>query len=154
MTTRAVTPFFQWAARRQGRAAPPEVLCYPAPVPGNHAGEAVFLAVATALLTATGVVPVTAGLPSGWLRWPLGLVLLFLLPHVVMALISLVSGLIAGTRWHRGVVHDWSCLIVMTAYAAWCGTGTGWTWWICQAWLAFMAVNAVMALARLVAKPA
>ena len=154
MTTRALTPFFQWTARCQGRGAPPEVLCYPAPVPGNHAGEAVFLAVATALLTATVVVPVTAGLPSGWLRWPLAMVLLFLLPHVVMALISLASGLLAGTRWHRGVVQDWSCLMVMTAYAAWGGTGTGWTGWICQAWLAFMAVNAVMALARLVAKPA
>ena len=149
MTSRALTPVFQWLGRRTARPAAPGVTCYPAPVCGNHAGEAVFLAVATAVLAATAVVPMTAGLPSAWLRWPLALVLLFLLPHLVMALVSLPGARIAGTRWHRGVVQDWSCLAVMTGYAACRITATGWIGWVCLSWLAFMLLNVFMALAGL-----
>ena len=148
MNSRALTPFFQWMAR----IPPPEnregVLDYPAPAPGNHSGEAVFLTVATVLLTATVVLPGTAGILSDWLRWPLVLILMFLLPHVAMATVSLASGVLAGSRWHRGVVQDWSCLLGMTVYAACRVAAEGWIGWVCQGWLLFMVLNGLLGLVR------
>ena len=152
MKSRALTPVFQWIARRAGPTDRAGILSYSAPVAGNHAGEAVFLAISTALLTATAVASITAGMCPAWLRWSVGLILLFLLPHVVMALVSLASSRIAGTRWHRGLVQDWSCLLAMTGYAAWRCASTNWTGRICQAWLAFMAANATVALVQVITK--
>ena len=152
MTARPLTPVFRWLARRRARPAPPGVICYAAPAPGNHAGEAVCLAVATCLLTASAVVPATAGVASAWLRWPLVTVLLFLVPHGVMGLVALGSGWIAGKHRHRGVVQDWCCLAVMTGYAAWGVMGTGWESWICQGWLGFVALNGAGVRKRLIGK--
>ncbi len=146
MKPRALTPLFQLWSRHAAAQAPEGVLSYPAPASGNHAREAVFLALATALLTASAVVPLTAGIGWPWLRWPVVVILLFLGPHLVMGLISLVSGVVAGRRWHRGVVQDWSCLVGMTAYAAGQASAAGWVGSVCQAWLGFMGLNALIGL--------
>ena len=146
MSARALTPVFQWLAHRKANPPAAGVDTYPAPAAGNHPAEAVFLAISTALLTATAVISLTASIPWTWLRWPVNLVLLFILPHVVMALVSLISARIAGTRWHRGVVQDWCCLATMTLYAAARSTAVGWTAWVCYTWLIFMILNGLLAL--------
>lgn len=147
MTPRALTPFFRCLEKRTRRARPPGIESHPARQPGNHAGEAFFLALATALLTAAAIVPVTAGVATGWLRWPLAAVLIFLVPHLLMTALSWVGGWLIGKDRHRGPVQDWTCLAAMTVYAAWRGAGQGWEARICQGWLIFAALNVLLWLA-------
>lgn len=153
MTPRALTPFFRCLEKRPCHPLPPGIEFYPAKNSGNHVGESHFLALATALLAATALVPATAGIGQPWLRWPLTGVLLFLAPHLLMTALSWVGGWISGKIRHRGGVQDWTCLAAMTVYAAWRGTGvvaapgSGWEARICQGWLVFVGLNLLLWLA-------
>ena len=115
-----------------------------APASGNHAGEAGFLALATGLLTSTWAVPATSSLTSNWARLPAVAVLLFIVPQLIMAVISLVSPFLASPRFPREAAQDWSCLGVMTGWALYRSPGPGWEAWTCKGWLAFAALNAVL----------
>lgn len=145
MNPRALTPFFRSVERWFPPAVPPGIELEAALASGSHAGEMWFLATATALLTATAVVPATAGLGSAWLRVPVAGVLLFMVPHFIMGLIALVSPWFAGPRLKREAAQDWCCLAFMTGYAAWkaAGPASGWIAAVCQGWLGFVALNAV-----------
>ena len=149
MTPRAFTPFFRCLERWLPAPVPPEGKVHPAPAPGNHAGEMWFLATATLLLTATAAIPGTAFLTSWWLRIPAIAGLLFLAPQIIMGFISIVSPWLSGPRLSREAAQDWSCLAAMTVYAAWRAMGAGWEAVICQAWLVFAVLNAVLALVPL-----
>src|SRR6478735_6579754 len=126
MNPRAFTPCFRWWERRFPRPSPAGILAYPAPASGNHAGEAAFLAVATGLLTATWAIPATAPLTSLLLRVPALALLLFVVPQLLMAAVSLVSPWLAGPRFPREAAQDWSCLALMTLYAALRCRDSGW----------------------------
>ncbi|MDB6071332.1 MAG: hypothetical protein JWL81_2503 [Verrucomicrobiales bacterium] len=151
MTPRALTPLFRCLEKRPCRPPPPEIEFYPAKNSGNHVGESHFLALATALLAATALVPATAGIAHAWLRWPLTALLIFLVPHLLMTALSWIGGWISGKVRHRGTVQDWTCLAAMTGYAAWRGTGAGagvgWEAWVCQGWLIFAGLNLLLWMA-------
>jgi hypothetical protein len=144
MTPRAFTPLFRWWERRFPRAAQPDIQEFPAPSSGNHAGEAAFLALATGLLTACWAIPATSSLTSLPLRVPAVALLLFVVPQLLMAAVSLVSPWLAGPRFPREAAQDWCCLALMTAYAALRSTEPGWESMICQGWLAFVALNLLL----------
>lgn len=144
MTQRALTPLFRCLERWFPSASPKGVILYPAPLSGNHTGEARFLATATAMLTATWAVPVTSGIPSLWFRLPLIALMLFLLPHLVMAILALVSSWFAGKHRSREISQDWGCLIFMTFYAASQCQDGGWVSLICLGWLSVAVVNLML----------
>lgn len=145
MNPRAITPFFRCWERCFPRPIPPGIQEYPAPAPGNHAGEAAFLALAAGLLTATWAVPATSALTSLALRGPVVLLLVFILPQLLMAAVSFVSIGLAGRRFPPEAVQDWSCLGLMTLYAALRSMeAAGWQAALCQGWLAFAALNLLL----------
>lgn len=144
MTPRAFTPLFRWWEHRFPRKSRPGFQDYPAPASGNHAGEATFLALATGLLTATWAIPATASLTSLLLRAPAVALLLFVVPQLLMAAVSLVSPWLAGPQLSREAAQDWSCLALMTVYAAPGSMGSGWQAGICQGWLVFVALNVLL----------
>ena len=148
MTPRALTPLFRCLERWFPAGLPQGVSPYPAPVSGNHSGEAWFLTIATILLTGTWAVPVTVGIPALWLRLPLIALILFFLPHLIMALIALVSPWFAGKCGSREMAQDWVCLIFMTIYAAAQCRGGGWVSWVCASWLSFSVLNLLLWLGR------
>jgi|GEM_PF-6090418 len=144
MTPRALTPLFRCLERWFPGALPQGVTLYPAPVSGNHSGEARFLAIATTLLTASWAVPATEGIQSLWLRLPLIVLMLFFLPHLVTAATALASPLFTEKHCGRETSRAWGCLIFMTFYAAaHCRVG-GWVSLVCIAWLSVAAVNLLL----------
>ena len=61
-----------------------------------------------------------------------------------MGAVSLLSPLLAGPRLRRELAQDWSCLALLTAWAAWRSTGAGSAAHLCQAWLGFVALNLLL----------
>ena len=141
MKSRALTPFFRWLAGRAGRPFAAGDQVFPSATAGNHAGEAGFLALAVFSLTATGVVPLTMGISPSLLRWPVMAVLLFLIPHVVMGVVSLFIPRMNGQATRRVVLQDYGCLMAMTLYAGLRIKGAGWETIVCWIWLGFVACN-------------
>ena len=141
MKSRALTPFFRWLADRAGRPFAAGDQVFPSATAGNHAGEAGFLALAVFSLTATGVVPLTMGISPSLLRWPVMAVLLFLIPHVVMGVVSLLIPRMNSHPTRRVVLQDYGSLMAMTLYAGLRITGAGWETTVCWLWLGFAAFN-------------
>jgi hypothetical protein len=141
MTPRALTPLFRCLGRWSNPRPPENVSAYPAASPGNDPAEARFLALGTLFLTATWAIPATAAIASLWLRLPLIGLLLFIVPHLIMGLVALLSPWLASPRLSRESAQDWACLAVMTAWAAYRSAGGGWEAHICQGWLVFAALN-------------
>ena len=153
MNPRALTPLFRCTERWLKPSLPPGTIPYPAPASGNHPGEAWFLAIATLSLTATWAVPASASLSSFWLRLPAIIITLFFIPHLIMALVALVSPWLAGRNLNRETAQDWACLAVMTAWAATHSTDENWTSAISRGWLVFAGLNLLLLPTQLKAKP-
>jgi hypothetical protein len=141
MTSRAITPVFRWFASSTARPAAADEPTYATATPGNHAGEAGFLALAVFSLTATGVIPLTETISPAVLRWVVGAGLLFLLPHLVMGLVSLRLPRMEADPARRTEAQDWGCLAAMTLYAGWRSLDAGWESLVCQIWLGFVLCN-------------
>lgn len=142
MTSRPITPVFRWlAARSTGPAAADASSSFATTTPGNHAGEAAFLAVAVFSLTATGVIPLTETISPAILRWLTGAGLLFLLPHLIMGMVSLLLFRVTADPARRTEAQDWGCLAAMTLYAGWRGFEVGWESVVCRIWLGFVLCN-------------
>ena len=144
MKPRALTPLFRCAESWFPPTTPEGLVPYPAPASGNHSGEALFLAFATLLLTASWAIPASSFLSSFWLRGPVIAVCLFLIPQVAMALTALVSPWLAGQHFSREAAQDWCCLAIMTAWAATHFNGDGWGSTVCKAWLFFAGLNLIV----------
>ncbi|MES2468473.1 MAG: hypothetical protein V4675_14290 [Verrucomicrobiota bacterium] len=141
MTSRAITPVFRWLASSTARPAPAGAQTYATTTPGNHAGEAAFLAFAVFSLTATGVIPLTENISPAVLRWLVVAGLLFLLPHLVMGLVSLLLPRMEADPARRTQAQDWGCLAAMTLYAGWRSFDAGWESLVCRIWLGFVLCN-------------
>ena len=141
MKPRAITPLFRWIGGPGAGPAGSGMEIYPAPVSGSHSGEAWFLALGVFALTATLVVPWTAGITHGWVRWPLVGVLLFILPQLAMAAVSLVLPRMPDQPGRRESAQGWGCLAAMTLYAAAGSSGDGWEVLVCRLWLGFVLLN-------------
>ena len=141
MTSRAITPVFRWLASSMTRPAPAGAQTYATTTPGNHAGEAAFLALAVFSLTATGVIPLTENISPAGLRWLVVAGLLFLLPHLVMGLVSLLLPRMEADPARRTQAQDWGCLAAMTLYAGWRSFDAGWESLVCRIWLGFVLCN-------------
>ncbi len=141
MTPRPITPFFRWLAACRARPAAADEQTYSTATPGNHAGEAAFLALAVFSLTAIGVIPLTETIAPAVLRWLVVAGLLFLLPHLVMGLVSLLLPRMETDPARRTQAQDWGCLAAMTLYAGWRGFDSGWESLVCRIWLGFVLCN-------------
>ncbi len=141
MTSRAITPVFRWLAAYTARPAAADEQTYSTATPGNHAGEAAFLALAVFSLTATGVIPLTENIAPAILRWLVVAGLLFLLPHLVMGLVSLLLPRMEADPARRTQAQDWGCLAAMTLYAGWRSFDAGWESLACRIWLGFVLCN-------------
>ena len=141
MTSRPITPFFRWLASCTARPAAAGAQTYSTATPGNHAGEAAFLALAVFSLTATGVIPLTENISPAVLRWLVVAGLLFLLPHLVMGLVSLLLPRMEADPARRTQAEDWGCLAAMTLYAGWRSFDAGWESLVCWIWLGFVLCN-------------
>ncbi len=141
VTSRPITPLFRWLA---ARAAPPAATggqSYATTTPGNHAGESAFLALAVFSLTATGAIPLTEGITPAMLRWLTVAGLLFLLPHLVMGLVSLLLPRMELNPARRTQAQDWGCLAAMTLYAGGHRFAASGESLACQIWLGFVLGN-------------
>ena len=144
MTSRAITPVFRWFASLTARPAAVGAQTYATTTPGNHAGEAAFLACAVFSLTATGVIPLTESISPAVLRWLVVAGLLFLLPHLVMGLVSLLLPRMDADPARRTQAQDWGCLAAMTlyaVYAGWRSFDAGWESLVCRIWVGFVLCN-------------
>jgi hypothetical protein len=141
MTSRAITPVFRWLASFAARPAAAGVQVYATTTPGNLEAEATFLALAVFSLTATGVIPLTETISPVVLRWLVVAGLLFLLPHLVMGLISLLIPRMEADPARRTQAQDWGCLAAMTLYAGGRSSDAGWESLVCQIWLGFVLCN-------------
>lgn len=141
MTSRAITPVFRRLAACTARPATAGEQTFATATPGNHAGEAAFLALAVFSLTATGVIPLTETIAPAVLRWLVVAGLLFLLPHLVMGLVSLLLPRMETDPARRSGAQDWGCLAAMTLYAGWRSFDVGWESLVCRIWLGFVLCN-------------
>ena len=141
MSLRPITPVFRRLAGGVSGPSATDGQTYATATPGNHAGEAAFLALAVFGLTATWVIPLTDNIIPALLRWLVVAGLLFLVPHLVMALVSLLLPRLESDPARRTQAQDWGCLGAMTLYAAARSFDSGWESLICRIWLGFMVCN-------------
>ena len=67
--------------------------------------------------------------------------LLFLLPHLVMGLVSLLLPRMEADPARRTQAQDWGCLAAMTLYAGGRSSDGGWESLVCRIWLGFVLCN-------------
>ena len=145
MKQRALTPIFQgWDAIQAARRPAPTALHFPGNVPGYHPAEALFIATFIFALTTQAMLAFTENIQSWVIRGPLLAVLIFMVPHMVMALLVPISAAITGRSRHPGLCQDWTCLAALSLAAAWSWIHGGWGAWVGAAWLVFVALNVVV----------